>query len=459
MSETETEIGWRVARGELSSPQRLPGFALFALRFSGTGTAWREAHQEHVVRPPEQYLTPEMCGRIAGVPVVSVHPDSGNLNTAEYIRTVIGAICFGYIAGSDGIQNAAGDECWCIARVNDLGAADAMATGEFSTSPAVVFTADSGNETLKLEDGTSVLFEGRPAVIDHLAAVIEAGVWDKAGEAGAGVRVDSTEGKLPMPMAEQPAQDTKSDAALGEKIDNMLTKLDSVSKRLDALEKPPHRADADPERDQWMKEDAEGCARDDAAEEKERGELEAKGEPREAAADAARQARRDRVKARKDMQARHDSAALTTAQAAALREQETANLDIQARADAVAAAWGERAAPPMQGEATLAYRVRLARHHQRHCGELSFRGLDLGALAAAQPSAFDGIEARIYADSLAASANPIGEDDRLIQRTKVDPDTGHRVTTFHGRRSFIYHLKRPSLRATAFLVPNHRPAA
>ena len=52
----------------------------------------------------------------------------------------------------------------------------------------------------------------------------------------------------------------------------------------------------------------------------------------------------------------------------------------------------------MQGEKTLAYRVRLLRHHQRHCTEPSFKGLDLGALAAAQPAALDGIERRIYAD-------------------------------------------------------------
>ena len=208
--------------------------------------------------------------------------------------------------------------------------------------------------------------------------------------------------------------------------------------------------------------DPEGCARDDAEEASERERLQASGEPEETAADKARGARKDRMKRRSDaMKAARPfgSAALTAADAARSREETVANADVQARADAVAGAWGERAPPPMQSERTLAYRVRLARHHQQFCTEPNFKGLDLAALAATQPAAFDGIESRIYADSLAASANPMAEDDRLIQRTRVDPDTGHRVTTFHGRRTFIHHLKRPSMRATAFLVPGSNRAA
>ena len=138
MSETETEIGWRIARGELPSPQWLPGFALFSLRFSGTGTAWRASLSEHVFRAPEEYLTPEMCARLAGVPVVAVHPKTGALDTDAYVRTVIGAITTGYVAGADGILSSAGDELWCIARINDAGAAEAMATGELSAVTAAI---------------------------------------------------------------------------------------------------------------------------------------------------------------------------------------------------------------------------------------------------------------------------------------------------------------------------------
>ena len=454
MSETETEIGWRIARGELPSPQRLPGFALFALRFSGTGTAWREAHQEHVVRPPAEYLSPEMRSQIAGVPVVTLHPENGNLDSVTYAQTVIGAICFGYVAGADGILSDTGDELWCIARIGDDAAADAMATGQFSTSPAVVFAADSGNATLGLQDGTQILFEGRPAVIDHLAAGINAGVWDRGGPP-TGIRTDSAQEQ----NMDDPVQDNRTDAHPGIEPDKLLTTLDAISKRLDAIEKGGHRTNDDPERAEWLREDSAACARDDAEEARETERLEREeGKSKEVAADAARKARRDRWQARKDMQRRHDSVALTTAQAAAARETENANYDVQARADSVARAWGMTAPPPMQGEATLAYRVRLARHYQQYCTEPSFKSLDLGALAAVQPAAMDGIERKIYADSLAASANPVGEDDRLVRRTRTNPDTGHRITEFHGRRTFIWHLKRPSMRATAFMVPNNRAA-
>ena len=409
-----------------------------------------------------------MCGRIAGTPVVAVHPVGGNLDTASYVRTVIGAICFGYVAGADGILDPGGDELWCICRIGDGDAADAMATGQFSTSPAVVFAPDSGSEKLRLEDGTSILFEGRPAIVDHLAAVINAGVWDKGGTAELGIRVDSTKEQSDMPTAEQPAQDLRKDANAGIEPDKFLAALDAaigkhmkpLADRMDAIERAGKRADAeaDPEREQWMREDAAQCARDDAAENEEREKLERNGAAKEVAADAARKARRDRVQARKDMQRRHDTAALTTAQAAAERDTHAKNLDVQARANSVAHAWGMAAPPPMQGEATLAYRVRLARHHQQYCTEPSFKTLDLGALAAVQPAALDGIERRIYANSLAASANPIGVDDRLIQRTRTNPDTGHRITEFHGRHTFIWGLKRPSMRATAFLVRNGRAA-
>jgi hypothetical protein len=457
MSETETEIGWRIARGELDSPQRLGGFALFALRFSGTGTAWRESLGEHVFRPPEQYLSPEMCARIAGVPVIAVHP-KGALDTDAYLRTVIGAIAFGYVAGSDGVLSDTGDELWCIARINDAGAADAMGTGQFSTSPAVLFGPDDGNMTLRLQDGTSILFEGRPSTIDHLAALIDAGVWDRGGPR-AGIRADSQETETVT------TETVAKDSSPGEMPDKTLAALDAMQKRLDAMESrdkaredSERRARMDAERAGWEREDAAACARDDAEEASEAAELERNGEPKEVAADKARAARRDRVKARKDAARRHD-AAISTADAAARRKTDSDNLEVQARVDSVCQAWGTRAPPPMQGEATNAYRVRLMRHHQQYCTEPSFKELDLFALAASQPAVLDGIERRIYADSVAAANNPtFGPEDTLMPRSHLDADTGHRITEWRGRHTFIHFLKQPSMRATEFLTPRNRAA-
>ena len=458
MSETELDLARRIAAGTARSPTATPEYTWFAMRWSGTdadGLAWRAQFNEHVQRPAETTLTSEMCERLAGVPLVLLHPPKGTLDSKTFEQSVIGTLAFGYIATPGGIQDDAGTELWAMCRVYDADAIAALKTGKLSTSPAVSFSPAAGNETVKLQDGSHVLLEKTPDALSHLA-VVPAGVWDRGAEPS-GVRIDSTEEK---PMAEQPAQEIKPDESLGEPVDKLLrhldSKFDALNRRMDAIE--GKRADADPERDEWNREDAAACAHDDATEAREREEMENRGEAKQVAADKARQARRDRVRARQDMQRRQDSAALTTAQAAALREQSAANADVQARADHVASAWGERAPAPMQGETTLGYRVRLLRHHQQHCTEPSFKALDLGALAAAQPLALDGIETRIYADSVAASANPIGPDDRLIHRTRVDPDTGHRITEFFGRRTFIYGLKRPSMAVTAFMTPRNRAA-
>ena len=460
MSETETDLAWQIARGALPSPVRVGGFALFALRFSGTGTAWREAHNEHVFRPAGEYLTPEMCARIAGVPVVTLHPKAGNLDTQTYAQTVIGAIMFGYIAGPDGIENPSGDELWCIARVSDADAAGAMATGELSTSPAVVFAADSGNERIALSDGSHVLIENRAAIIDHLAACVGLGVWDR-GSGPQGIRVDN-QSESTMP--------DNSAANQGEMIDKLLKglgdmgeRLDAMSKRMDAMapqqpaenDAAKRRADAakarrDAEHAEWQREDAAACARDDAEEESEAERMANEGMAREVAADRAREMRRDKVAKR-----RADARLIrTAADAERERKEEGERADAQARADAAASAWGERAPPAMSGEDTLSYRKRLLRRFQKHSP--TFRDADLGAVADA--ATLGGMETVIYADAVKASATPDFPDDELRYRTKVDPVTGHRITEGLGRRTFIHGLKRPSMRATAFLLPNGRAA-
>jgi hypothetical protein len=451
MSETETEIGWRIARGELPSPQRLPGFALFSLRFSGTGTAWREAHNEHVFRPPEQYLSAEMINRIPGVPVVTVHPEAGNLDSETYIQTAIGAICFGYVANSSGIQSDAGDELWCISRIGDDIAAAAMATGEFSTSPAVVFGPDSGNEKMRLQDGTSILLEGRPVIIDHLAACIDAGVWDKAGAAGPGIRTDSTKGTN-MTDEEMAADKARKDAE-GGNIDKVLKHLDSITKRMDDLEakgpgdQPGKMADAakarrDAEREAWARDDGAQCLQDDAEEKAEAGELEGRGIPAEIAADAARKARKDRMVARRD-----NSLSRRDKEIAESHEKAEA----QGRADGVAQMFGQRAPMPMQGEKPLAYRKRLLRGFARHS---TFKDANFDTIAA-DAATFKNVEDLVYADAVKASATPETAPGQRLARVRTG-DGGHKITEWFGD-SIFKQFSPPAHRATKWHIPEHRP--
>jgi hypothetical protein len=111
-----------------------------------------------------------MCDRLAGLPLVLLHPPKGALDSVTFERSVIGTLAFGYVADTNGIQNDAGTELWCMARCYDADAILALGTGELSTSPAVSFMPQDGNETINLQDGSRLLIEGRPANLSHLGA-------------------------------------------------------------------------------------------------------------------------------------------------------------------------------------------------------------------------------------------------------------------------------------------------
>ena len=77
---TETDIARAIAAGTLPSPQRVGGFALAAIRISGTGGALRPARNELTFRDPAIWLTSEMLARCNGLPVILEHPPSGTLD-------------------------------------------------------------------------------------------------------------------------------------------------------------------------------------------------------------------------------------------------------------------------------------------------------------------------------------------------------------------------------------------
>lgn len=175
----EFEVAKASARGRLPSPQTFENSALFDMRISGTGVAFRRSLNEYVWRDPAICLNDEFLARCAGLPVVREHPKGGVLNSAEFAKRVIGAIILPYIKGQD---------VWGVARVFDADAIAALAEGGLSTSPAVVFHDPKANGSTTLDDGRKLLIEGTPSLIDHLA-ICEEGVWDKDGEP-CGVRVD-----------------------------------------------------------------------------------------------------------------------------------------------------------------------------------------------------------------------------------------------------------------------------
>lgn len=177
---TEFETARAIARGRLPSPQRVENSALFDMRVTGTGLAFRNGLNEYVWRDPSIYLNDEFLARCNGLPVVWEHPGSGVLDSSEFARRVIGAVVYPYLKGA---------EVWAVARIFDRDAIRALAEGGMSTSPAVVFHDPKTNSSTTLDDGRKLLIEGEPSLIDHLA-ICEEGVWDK-GRAPDGVRVDA----------------------------------------------------------------------------------------------------------------------------------------------------------------------------------------------------------------------------------------------------------------------------
>ena len=412
---TETELAAAIASGQIGSPAQCGGFSLFALRVTGTGTVWREAHDELAFRPPDEYLTPAFLERVQGLPVVADHPEGAKLDGAEYDQRSIGSCVLPYIATPDGIQADDGTEVWSIARIYSADAVAAMSTLQLSTSPAVIWRKGGEGERVLLPDGSPMLIENAPVILDHLA-VCELGVFDRGGPP-MGVRFDSKE-KVMTDEEKAEAERVRKDAeGGGSNIDKVLAHLDNMSNRLDAIE-----------------------ARVDNGATGILPIIDPRKLGREMAASAAA--------------ARSDGAIMSLAESQQKQRAEEGELsETQSRADGAYQSWGLRAAAPMQSEAPIAYRKRMLRGLQRHSP--LFKDIDLDVVAA-DAALLAKAESVIYADAVKASKNP-SEEGRQVMIKKVDPDTGHHITTFHGGDTIFKQLAPVAMRVTGFAKPRqHR---
>lgn len=396
---TELDIARLIRDGDLPSPQMFGGSLFVALRITGTGQAYRTKHNEFVHRDESLCLNEEFLQRCNGLPVVWMHPKSDRLDSASYAESNIGFSFLPYIQGGD---------VFTIARIIDMPAAAEMAKpgAEWSTSPGVVFDERSGNVKVPLDDGSSILIEGTPFLLDHLA-ICERGVWDKDGPIE-GVQVDQpievqmTEEEKAALAALKAKADAQAIADSQPTLADVLKAITGVSARLDSVEKnmpaPTLNAAAD------ARKDAEEKAKADAeeAEEKEKAEIKAK-------ADAEEKAKADAAKCDADAEAMADH---------------------QAKADPVYQLHGKSVPSKMQGESLIGYRRRLARGLQPH--STTWKGVDLSAIG--DSTALNIAETAIYADAVMASRNPVVEvgaprNPRAITRQSA---TGHTVTDFVG---------------------------
>ncbi|KVK89909.1 NUDIX domain-containing protein [Burkholderia sp. MSMB1498] len=437
----ELDIAKRMAAGELLSPQRYENVWLFDLRITGTGTSYRTEHDEFVYRPPENFLTEEFRQRCNGLPVIFEHPKKTILNSDEYRDRSIGTIFLPYLTET---------EVRGVAKVFDDDAARLMPTSHASTSPAVIFR-DAGSAEAVEVDGKSVLIEGKPSYLDHLA-ICEEGVWDKGGEPSG---VNTGDPEMDGMEEQAPAW-----------ADALMKRMDSVCSRMDAIEnkggdempaKPltadsaEKEAEREGEKEMGLEKKAEGeiaaAIKEGEAEhrEEERADsAEKKDEDEKERADSAARADSQRL-ARENAELRAQiqrmDGTLSTLVKPLSVEDRDALASAQMRADSVMQMFGQNATAPLHGESPIDYRKRLASKLASHSPDM--KGVKLDALDGA---AFKVVEDKIYADAQVAARNPASAPaGRLIPIVSRD-EAGRQITRFAGDiATWMQHFTSPGV--------------
>ncbi|EPF6561425.1 NUDIX domain-containing protein [Serratia liquefaciens] len=399
----ETEVAALIADGTLSSPQYFINMWMFAIRVTGTGVTWRSADQQMAFRNPDDYLTPEFLQRVAGVPLIWLHPEKNKLDSDEFAKRVIGTLTNSWVADNG--------EVWAIARVYDAEAAGIMATKQLSTSPTVTYS-EMQDSIIKI-DGQPLLVEGSPVLLDHVA-ICEQGVWDKL-LAPTGVKSDS------IPNEAEKMDEEKIVALINKAIDARMAKADSEAK--EAKEKADAEEAAKKEQaDSEAKEAEEAKAKADAEEAaaKEKADAEAKEK-----ADAEEAERMAKEKA--DSQLRQEIADLRSRIPTELSDEERNEVaDAQVKADSVFSCFGKRAPVPLSGEKPLAYRRRLMIQLQEHSPD--FKSVDLSSIADSALLGF--AEKQIYADAQKSASLSVGPG--TLREIKRADATGRQISTFEG---------------------------
>lgn len=459
LSMDELGVARAISTGQLVSPQRYENVWLFAIRITGTDVAFRDKVDEYVVRKPELYLTPEFLARCNGLPVIFKHPKKALLNSEEFSNRIVGTVFLPYVAGN---------EVWAVVKIYVDEVARMMMEGDLSTSPGVNFADFSVNAKLKLEDGSKVLIEGKPSLLDHVA-ICELGVWDKGGEPQ-GIRSEAREDSA---MADKDDEKPKVDAAKKDEFPEDLK--DKKDAKADASKKDDGDKDKDAKTDadaghslmKTIADAVKGIAdsvmglgkRMDAVEERERDDKkrsdakrkdadepgDKKGEPEETAADKAK-----KDAARKDEEEKEKAKADATAAAAAAAGSKDfqdqldrvramipkdigdadyhAMSDAQARADEVFADFGKHAPRPLQGESVGAYERRCVRMLKEHSP--TWKATEV-TTAFADDAAFGIVRDQVYREAKVTALSPVHVPQGQLRMIEKRRD-GHIIREFVG---------------------------
>lgn len=429
MSLTELEVAERIRDGTVPSPVKFSNMWLVNLRITGTGLAYRAGLKEHVWRDPKLYLNEEFLRRCNGLPVIANHPDDAVLTEEDFKSRIVGSVMLPYIRG---------DEVWAVCRVYLQSIVEEITEGDVSTSPSVVFNSTSGNVEVQ-EGDTNFLIEGVPFLVDHIALVTKdhgsLGVWDK-DRIPAGVEVTNT-GEIEMEKEELQAllQGVVSDALQGinQKIDGVVTRMDSLEQRDKA------RADAE---EQAKKEAEEKAKADEAAEEQRKADEAAAKEAEEKAKADEAAAKDAEEKAKADSEAEEQRKA---AEEAEKERNDSALAEAQAKADSAFSACGKNAPAPFSGENALDYRKRALIAMQKHSPahkDINIRAIaDSATLAVLEDAIFSAARQSIEKEMMSTQG-------QLHKRIRND-EAGRRITEYQGD---------PNVWLSAFKIPGRRLA-
>lgn len=404
----ETDVAALIADGTLSSPQYFYNMWMFAIRVTGTGVTWRSADQEMTFRNPDDYLTPEFLQRVAGVPLIWLHPEKRTLDSDEFSRRVIGTLTNAWVADKG--------EVWAVARVYDAEAAEIMATRQLSTSPTVKFSEVAQSIIV---DGQPLLVEPSPELLDHVA-ICEQGVWGKLLNP-TGVKSDS------IPKEAENMDKEELVALINQTLDARMAKADSEAADLKAkadAEEAAKKEKADAEAKEAEEAKAKADAEEKAAKEKADAEAKEKADAEEA---------EKMAKEKADSQLRKEIAELRSRIPTELSDEERNEVaEAQVKADSVFSSFGKRAPIPLSGEKPMAYRRRLMIQLQEHSPD--FKAVDLSAIADSQ--LLSAAEKHIYADAQKAASLSVGPG--MLREIKRKDATGREISTFEGDPSVTW---------------------
>jgi 8-oxo-dGTP pyrophosphatase MutT (NUDIX family) len=181
----ELGVSRAIVTGELTSPQRYKNLLLIAIRITGTGAAYRTTGDEFVWRDPSIYMNDEFLQRCNGLFVILNHPpDKPTLDTDQFRKRIVGSVFLPFLKPEI-------NEVWGVAKIADMDIAELLENEPVSTSPGVLFLKSELRRELATEDGKTIVIEGEPCLLDHIA-LCPYGVWDKGGDPAG---VDSIEAR------------------------------------------------------------------------------------------------------------------------------------------------------------------------------------------------------------------------------------------------------------------------